>query len=56
MNTWEVYLNGNHIDTVYYDDDCDAEYVRDGLISHDGYNPNIRIYRCRLNARTSKTD
>ena len=30
-------------DTVFYDDSCTAEYVRESLISHDGYNPEIIV-------------
>jgi hypothetical protein len=42
---WNVYLRGRLIDTVFYNADCDAWYVRNGLIEHDGYNPNIQIRR-----------
>jgi len=31
------------IDTVFYDGDCDRDYVRRGLISHDGYDSQIEI-------------
>jgi hypothetical protein len=40
---WQVYLNGRLIDIVYYNQTCDAEYVRKSLIDHDGYNPSIRV-------------
>ncbi len=40
---WDVYLNGELIDTVFYDRDCDADYVKRGLINHDGYDPGIEI-------------
>lgn len=43
MRSWDVKLNGKVIDTVFYDDDCDADYVRRGLINHDGYDPRITI-------------
>jgi hypothetical protein len=43
MKAWEVFLNGRHVDTVFFDDDCDKEYVLQSLIEHDGYNPQIRI-------------
>lgn len=43
QNNWNVYLNGKLIDSVYYTKDCDAEYVRNSLINHDGYNSNIKI-------------
>jgi len=45
QTAWNVYLRGKLIDTVYYDPDCDADYVRDGLINHDGYDPGIKIQR-----------
>lgn len=32
-------------DTVYFTSDCDAEYVRNSLIDHDGYDPDIRVIR-----------
>lgn len=36
----------NHvIDTVFYDADCDRDYVLRGLIDHDGYPSDIRIAR-----------
>lgn len=44
---WDVYLNGMWIDTVFYDSDCDREYVKKSLIDHDGYHPNIVIRRER---------
>lgn len=42
---WNVYLRGKLIDTVFYDADCSADYVRRGLIGHDGYNPDIVVRR-----------
>lgn len=42
---WRVYLHGKHIDTVFYDADCDADYVRRGLIEHDGYPADIKVRR-----------
>lgn len=42
---WNVYNGGKLIDTVFYDADCDAEYVRRGLIEHDGYPADI-VVRC----------
>ena len=44
---WNVYLNGKLIDTVFYDKSCDAEYVRRGLISHDGYDDRITVKKSR---------
>ncbi len=45
MIAWRVYLGGREIDTVYYTADCDAEYVRRSLISHDGYDSRIQVRR-----------
>ena len=44
---WNVYLNGRLIDSVWYTKDCDKWYVKHGLINHDGYNPNIKVYKAR---------
>ena len=45
MNIWEVYEEvGNvydYIDTVYFSDDCDENYIKETLIYHDGYPDNI---------------
>jgi len=44
---WDVYdyVEGHweQIDTVFYIPSCDRTYVRNGLINHDGYNPNIVV-------------
>ena len=45
MQAWGVYLNGKLIDTVFYDSDCSAGYVRTGLVSHDGYDAHITVRR-----------
>ena len=37
MQAWNVYLNGKLIDTVFYNESCTLDYVRRGLIEHDGY-------------------
>lgn len=42
MTAWNVYRprpynTDRWIDTVFYTKDCDAEYVRQSLINHDGY-------------------
>ena len=46
MQAWNVYLNGKCIDTVFYQSSCDADYVRSGLIGHDGYDSAITVRRC----------
>ena len=43
MKAWNVYLDGEEIDTVFSDDNCDKDYVLDGLINHDGYDAGITI-------------
>lgn len=45
MCSWEVYLNGRLIDTVYFAVDMDADYVKMSLVDHDGYDPNIVVER-----------
>jgi len=44
---WNVYLKGKIIDTVFYDSNCDREYVRRGLVEHDGYDPAIVVRKAR---------
>lgn len=44
---WNVYLNGRLIDTVFYDNNCDKEYVRTSLINHDDYDSNIIVRKSR---------
>ncbi len=51
MTGWNVYgtkpgtNKRQFLDTVFYDDKCDAEYVRRGLIDHDGYPSDITVRR-----------
>jgi hypothetical protein len=45
MTWWNVYLGNKLIDEVPYNDTCDADYVRRGLINHDGYDPRITVRR-----------
>ena len=40
---WDVYLNGKLIDTVFFDVDCDKDYVYRALVEHDGYPPGIEV-------------
>jgi hypothetical protein len=40
---WNVYLLGRLIDTVWFDADCDADYVYRALVEHDGYDPRIEV-------------
>lgn len=43
MQEWTVSLNGGYVDTVFYDKELSAEYVKDCLVFHDGFNSNIVI-------------
>ena len=40
---WDVYNNGKWIDTVFYTPSCNAKYVLNSLIDHDGYDSSIQI-------------
>ena len=40
---WSVYKDGKHITTVYFNRDCDADYVKRSLIEHDGYSPTLVV-------------
>ena len=58
MESFDVYLNGKHIDTVFYstghhagDKKEDAEEdVKRSLVGHDGYSPDIVV---KMNMRKS---
>lgn len=49
MVAYDVYYNGKNIDTVFYNKYADggapltARYVKDSLVNHDGYPPNIVV-------------
>jgi len=45
LRAFSVYLCGEEIDKVFYGHDCnvDADEVRESLINHDGYSPNISV-------------
>lgn len=53
MKAWDVYLNGRLIDTVFYNDKCDggakivAADVKQSLVDHDGYSPNIVVRKAK---------
>ena len=42
---WDVTRGDSRkiIDTVFYDADCTADYVRRGLVEHDGYPADIKV-------------
>ena len=43
MIWWSVYRNGKLIDSVPYEKGCNKQYVREGLINHDGYPSDIEV-------------
>lgn len=43
MKGWDVFICGVHLDTVFFSEDCDAEYVRRSLIDHDNYAEEIEV-------------
>jgi len=44
VKAWDVVRRERVIDTVFYTEDCDEDYVRDSLISHDGYPWDIEVF------------
>jgi hypothetical protein len=42
-NFWDIYLDGQLIDSVSFEYDIDEETVKSSLINHDGYDPNIIV-------------
>jgi hypothetical protein len=42
-NFWDIYLDGQLIDSVSFEYDIDEETVKSSLINYDGYDPNIII-------------
>jgi hypothetical protein len=42
-NFWDIYLDGQLIDSVCFEYDIDEETVKSSLINHDGYDPNIIV-------------
>ena len=40
---WRVLWHGKEIDTVYFDEGCDADYVLKSLVEHDGYRHGIEV-------------
>ena len=43
MKAYKVWLQGKHIDTVFWVDNSDKEEVKHSLINHDGYDPGIEV-------------
>ena len=48
--TWYVYLNGNHIDTVFFGPTSSKREVEDSLIQHDAYDSRIKCFRSYPNS------
>ena len=47
FNAWNIYHRGRLIETVFYTEECSAEYVKDSMIDHDGFPPGIEVRRVR---------
>jgi hypothetical protein len=45
QRAWVVYRNNREIDIVYFDEHMTAEEVRKSLIEHDGYTPDIQVFK-----------
>jgi len=43
QQSWKVYLNGKHLDTVFYVPSMRHDEVKQSLIMHDGFNPGINV-------------
>lgn len=43
MQTWNVYLNSQLIDTVFFNKGINKDYVLDSLINHDNYDSEITV-------------
>ena len=43
MVAWDVYKGDKLIDTVSFNSECDAEYVKDSLIKKDGFSSDIVV-------------
>jgi len=53
---FDVTLNGEVIDTVYYDQGSTEETVRRDLIEHDGYDPSISVTKRQASKKTAEVD
>lgn len=45
MIKWFIYLGSKKLTEVYFNLDCNKEYVKESLINHDGYPSNITLNR-----------
>jgi hypothetical protein len=55
MIGWKVYLDGEQIDEVFYNEGITQEEVRISLIEHDGYDPNITVKKVINKLQALKT-
>jgi len=44
MAGFKVLLQGEEIDTVFFNKGCDLDYVKESLVNHDGYPSNIEVF------------
>ena len=52
MQAWNIYVRTESchcklFDTVFFNKDCDKDYVRESLINHDNYPTNIVIRKAK---------
>jgi hypothetical protein len=43
---WDIYLGNKKIDMVWFDKNCTQWDVKNSLINHDNYHPNIKVICC----------
>lgn len=66
MKAWNVYLDGELIDIVFYDDSCDADEVKAGLINQGillswlysmtlGMSSTVNVWSCHLSVSCAVT-
>lgn len=48
MQSWNVYLDGAYLDTVFFSEDMSAKYVKGTLVTYNGFDKNITVERCEL--------
>lgn len=45
MTTWNIFLKGELIDIVLFQDTCDEYYVVDSLVNYDDYDYRIKVVK-----------
>ena len=45
MTTWNIFLKGELIDIVMFQDTCDEYYVADSLVNYDDYDYRIKVVK-----------